>query len=106
MRNNDDVLASFQLHDDRLQADDDVSIAFAPAISVVVLVIVPSLKVFRVPLFNFRIRKAVADAGVKFVQGFPFELGITLGRVDEKACSLDGSLQCRCPDGKMAVITD
>lgn len=106
MRNNDDVLASFQLHDDGLQPDDDVSVAFAPAISVIVLVIIPSLEIFRIPLFNFRISKAVADARVEFIQGFPFELGVAFGRVDEEACGLDRSLECGCPDREMAVITD
>ena len=62
MRHNNNILAAFQFHDDRLQTDDDVAIAFTAAVPVVVLVVVARLEVFRVLVGDFLIGKTVADA--------------------------------------------
>lgn len=74
MRHDDDILTAFQLHDDGLESDDDVTIGFAAAVAVIVFVVVPRFEVFGVLVCDLLVREAVAGAGVELVEGFPFEL--------------------------------
>ena len=74
MRHDDDILAAFQLHDDRLQSDDDVAIGFSAPVAIVVFIVVSRFEIFRVLVRNLLVREAVADARVQFVQCFPFKL--------------------------------
>ena len=67
VRNNDDVLAALQLHDDGLEPNDHVAVGFPAPVAVVVLVVVSRFKVFRVPVRNLLVGEAVADARVQFV---------------------------------------
>lgn len=76
MCHNDDVLAALQLHDDRLEPDDDVAVGFAAAVAVIVFVVVASAEVFWVAICDFLVGEAVADARVELVEGLPFEFGV------------------------------
>ena len=48
MSDNEDVLLPFQLHDDRLQPDHDIAVRLSTSISVVELVIISRLEIFRI----------------------------------------------------------
>ena len=71
MRDDEDVLGALQLHDDGLQADDDVAVALTTQVAVVVLVLISCLEILWEPLLDLRIRQAIADAGVELVKCFP-----------------------------------
>lgn len=71
MRDDQDILRALQLHDDGLEADDDVAVRLTPAVAVVVLVLITRSKVLGVLLLDFGVREAVADAGVELVECFP-----------------------------------
>lgn len=101
MRDDQDVFAALELHDDGLQSDDDVAVRFTAQVAVVVFVFVALCKVFGVLFFDLCIREAVAYARVKFVQGFPFEL---LKR--KEACCLDCTFQRRGPHCEPAAVAD
>ena len=106
VRDDDDVLAPFQLHDDGFEPDDDVAVGFPAPVAVVVLVVVARLEVFRVAVRNVLVREAVADARVQFVQGLPFELVVALWGGGEEAGGLDGAFESGGPNGELAVIAD
>ena len=89
MRHDDDILAPFELHDNRLEPDDHVSITLASSVAIVVFVVVARSEVFRVALFDFFVGEAVTDAAVEFVQRFPFEFVVAFGRGGEEAGRLD-----------------
>ena len=97
----EDVLAALELHDDGLEADDDVAVGLAAGVAVVVLVFVALRKVFGVLLLDLGVRQAVADARVELVESFPFELF-----KGEEACGLDRSFQRGRPDGELTAVTD
>jgi hypothetical protein len=101
MRDNQDIFAALQLHDNGFQADHDVAIRLAAEIAVVVLVLVALRKVFGVFLFDLGVREAVADARVQLVEGFPFEL-----LKGEKSCGLYRALERRGPYGEPATVAD
>lgn len=101
----DDVLAAFQLHDDRLQTDDDVAVGFAAAVAVVVLVFVAGGEVLRVALGDLLVGQAVADTRVELVEGLPLQL-LVAGRLLQVASGLDGSLEGRSPDDDLGVLGD
>lgn len=71
MRDDEDILAALQLHDDGLQADHHVAVAFTSTIPVVVLVFVACLEVIRMKVRYLLIRHAVANASVELVEGLP-----------------------------------
>ena len=77
MRHDNNVLAAFELHDDGLQAYDDVAIALTAAVPVVVLVVVARLEVFGVLVGDFLVGETVADTRVEFIESFPFKLVVT-----------------------------
>lgn len=106
MRHNYDILAALQLHNDRLQPNDDVAVGFAAAVAVVVLVVVAGAEIFRVTVRDFLIGEAVADARVELVEGFPFEFGVAGGRSGEEARGLDGAFEGGGPDCELAVVAD
>lgn len=72
----EDVLGPLQLHDDGLQADHDIAIRLAAAVSVVVLVVIAGFKVFRVLVFDVGVRKPVTNTSVQLIQSLPLELVI------------------------------
>lgn len=74
MCNNEDIFAALKLHDDGLKADDDVAVRFAAQIPVVVFVFITLRKVLGILLFYLCVGQTIANSGVEFVQGFPFEL--------------------------------
>lgn len=98
----DDVFAALEFHDNRLQADDHVAVRFAAAIPVIILVFVARLEIFRVPLRNVLVRKAVAHPAVEFVKRFPLQLFPSRLRRQE-ARRLRCSSQRRCPDDELGV---
>ena len=71
MRDDQDILRALQLHDDGLEADDDVAVRLSPAVAVVVLVLITCSKVLGILLLDFSVRETVADAGVELVECFP-----------------------------------
>lgn len=99
MSDDDDVLASLQLHDDRFKPDDDVAIALSTSVTVIIFVVVTGLEVFRVLIGNFLVRQAIAHAGIKLVESFPFKFVIAFWRCRQEARSLDGPFKRRGPDG-------
>lgn len=106
MRHDKYVIAPLQLHDDRLQADNDIAVRFATPVAVVVLVFVAGGEIFRVGFGDFRVCEAIAGARVEFVQGFPFELRVALFGGSEEAGSLDGATEGGSPDRKSDIIRD
>ena len=105
VRDDDDVLAALELHDDGLEADDDVAVALAAAVPVVVLVVVARAEVLGVLALNLLVRHAVADARLELVERLPLQLlPPRLGR--EVARRLDRALQRRRPDGQRRVFGD
>ena len=101
MRDDENVLASLQLHDDGFQSNDNIPIRLSTEIAVVVLVLVALRKVLGVFLLDFAVGQAVANTRIEFVQRFPFEF-----LKSEEACGLDGALQCGGPNGKPAAIAN
>ena len=69
----DDVLATFELHDDGLKTDDNVSITLTSSIPIIVLVFVSGLEVFWIPVFDLLISKAITNARIELVKCFPFK---------------------------------
>ena len=78
MRHDNNVFASFQFHDDGLQTYNDVAIALATAITVIILVIITRLKVLRILVSDFLVSETVADTRIKLVQSLPFEFVVAL----------------------------
>ena len=101
----DDVLAALELHDDGLEADDDVAVALAAAVPVVVLVVVARAEVLRVLALNLLVRHAVADARLELVERLPLQL-LPPGLGGEVARRLDRAFQRRRPDGERRVFGD
>lgn len=106
VRDDDDVLAALELHDDGLQPDDHVAVRLPAPITVVVLVVVARLEVLRVAVRDLLVREAVAEARVQLVQRLPFELVVALWGRGEEAGRLDRAFEGRGPDGELAVIAD
>lgn len=102
---NNDVLAPFQLHNDRFKTDDNIAVGFATAVAVIVFVLVAGTEIFRVAVCDLLVGEAVADAGVELVEGFPFKLAIAGGGGGKEARSLDGAFQGGGPDGQLTVVT-
>lgn len=100
MRDDEYVLAAFELHDDGLEADDHIAVALATAVAVIVLILVARLEIFRVLIRNFLVRQPVADTSVEFIQRFPLELVVVLRQVT--GCG-DGAFQRRRPDSQWSV---
>jgi hypothetical protein len=98
----DDVLAALEFHDDGLQADDHVAIRLTAAVAVVVLVFIAGGEVLRVLLGNFLVGEAIADAGVQFVEGLPFQL-FEAGFCLEVAGGLDGAAEGGGPNDDFGV---
>ena len=94
----EDVLAALELHDDGLEADDDVAVGLAAGVAVVVLVGVAGGEVVGVLLLDLGVGEAVADAGVQLVERFPGELFV--GQV---VCCLGGAFEGRGPYGEGTV---
>lgn len=84
----EDVLATLELHDDGLETDDDVAVRFAAAVSVVVLVIVAGGEVLGEAVLDLLVCQAIADAGIELVQGLPLQLIVVRG---EEASRGDGA---------------
>lgn len=53
VRDDDDVLASLQLHDDRFEPNNNVAIGLASSVAIVVFVVISGLKVFGVLVGDF-----------------------------------------------------
>lgn len=81
MRHDDDVLAPLQLHDDGFQPDHDIAVGFPASVPVVVFVVVAGSEIFGVLGFDLGVGEAVADPGIEFVEGFPFEFVVAFGGV-------------------------
>ena len=71
MRDNENVFAAFQFHDDGLEADDHVSVRLSATVTVVVLVFIASRKVFRIPVLNLLICQTITHSRVKLIEGLP-----------------------------------
>ena len=89
VRHDDNVFTSLQFHDDGLETDHDVPVGFPAPVAVVVFVVVPGPEVFGVAVCDFLVGEAVANAGVKFVERFPFQLVIAFWGGGEEAGCLD-----------------
>lgn len=106
MRDDDDILAPLEFHNNRLESDHHVAVRLPPAVAVVVFVVVARAEVFGVAVFDFLVGEPVADAAVEFVQGFPFEFGVAFGWGGEEARRLDRAFECAGPDREVAVVAD
>lgn len=101
MRDDQDVLRALQLHDDRLEADDDVAVRLTPAVAVVVLVLIARSKVLGVLLLDLGVCEAVADAGVELVECFPLQLVVVRGQMGAGGdCAAQGGR----PDRERAAV--
>jgi hypothetical protein len=98
MRHDENILRTLQLHDDRLEPDDDVAVRFAAQVAVVVLVRVAGFEVVGVFLFDFGVGQAVADARIELVERFPGQL-----LVWKMLGCLSGAFEGRGPDGQREV---
>jgi len=98
VRDDENVLRPLQLHDDGFQPDDDVTVALAAEVAVVVFILVTGLEVRGIALFDFGVGQPVADPGVEFIQCFPGEL-----LVREIAGRLGRAFERRRPDGEGEV---
>ena len=86
MRDDQDVFAALQFHNDGLQADDHIAIRLSTKVAVVVLVLVTLRKVLGVLLLDLCIRQAIAHARIELVERFPLKL-----LEWKEACGLDCS---------------
>ena len=102
VRDDDDVLGPLELHDDGFEADDDVAVRLAPAVPVVVLVVVASLEVLRVLGLDLRVRHAVADTRLELVEGLPLQR-LPPHLLRQVLRRLDCPFQRRRPDGQRLV---
>ena len=100
----EDVLAALELHDDGLQPDDHVAVGLAPAVAVVVLVLVARREVLRVEGRDLLVREPVAHARVELVERLPLQLRVHARAGGEEARRLDGAFEGRGPDGEFAVV--
>ena len=91
MCHNNDILAPLELHNDGLETYDNVTIGFTTSIAVIVFVVVTGPKIFGILVCDLLIGKAVADARVELVEGFPFEFAVAGGGVGEDARGLDSA---------------
>lgn len=98
VRHDEDILAAFQLHDDRFEPDDYVTVGLPSQIAVVVLVVVARFEIGGVLRFNLGVGEAVADARVELVEGFPRELF-----EGQEAGGLRRAFERRGPDGELQV---
>lgn len=103
--NDDDILTALQFHDDGLKADDDVAVGLTATVAVVVLVFITGSEILGVFLSDFFVGQAVANARVKFVQGFPLQLLIA-SRSLEVTGTLNSTTQSRSPDYDLGVVRD
>lgn len=58
---NEYVLATLQLHNDGLEADDDVAVGLAAQVAVIVLVCISALEVLGEALFNLGVGQSITD---------------------------------------------
>jgi hypothetical protein len=98
MRDDENVLAALEFHDDGLKPDDNITIRLAADVAVVVLVFVACPKVAWVLGLDLAVCKAIANAAVEFVKSLPLQLV-----EGEKASRLDGSLQSGCPHSQFSI---
>lgn len=88
VRHDQDVLAALQLHDDGLEADHHVTVRLAPAVPVVVLVLVAGCEVVGEPVLDLLVREPVAYTRVELVERLPLQLVVV---VREEPCRRDGA---------------
>lgn len=62
--NDENILASFQLHDDGLKSNNNVTVRLAASITVVILVLVAGGEIFGIPILDFLVCQAVANSRV------------------------------------------
>lgn len=74
MGDDEDILTALELHDDWLEADNDIAIRLAAAVSIVVLVFVAGSKILGIAVFDLLVRQTITDAGIKLVKGLPLQL--------------------------------
>ena len=55
MRNNDDILTALQFHDDGLKPNDDIAVALAATVAIIVFIIVAGAEIFGVAVCDFLI---------------------------------------------------
>ncbi len=101
MSDDEDVLASLELHDDRLETDHNIAVRLTTTVAVVVFVLVTCNEVGGILLFDFGISKSIAHTGIKFIECLPLELVVSFGEV---LGSCNGTLKGRGPDGKRTII--
>lgn len=106
VRHDEDILAAFQFHNDRLESDDHVAVGFSAPVAIVVFIVVSRLEVFRVVVRNLLVREAIADARVQLIEGFPFELVVAFWGCGEESSRLVGAFEGGGPDCKLAAVTD
>jgi hypothetical protein len=59
MSDDEDVLTTLQLHDDGLQTDDNITVALASAVAVVVFIIITSGEILGILLLDFGVGQAI-----------------------------------------------
>lgn len=79
MGDDENIFASLEFHNDGFQTNDHVAVRLSASVSVVILILISGLEVFRVLVLDFLVCKAVTDAGIQFVQSLPLQLVIVQG---------------------------
>lgn len=64
MRDDEDIFAALEFHDDGLEANDNIAVALTASISVVVFIFVARLKVLRILVCNLLVCQAVANTSI------------------------------------------
>lgn len=99
MGDDDDVLATLQLHDDGFETDHNVTIRLAATIAIVVFVVIASFEIFWIFFFDLLVSQSIADARVKLVERLPFKLVVAV--LSEEAGSLNSPFESRGPDDQL-----
>lgn len=100
MRDDENIFAAFQFHDDGFETDDHIAVALAAAVAVVVLVLIASLEILRILVGDLLVRHTIADSSIELIERLPLQLVVVLRQV--ASCS-DGSLQGRSPHRQRPV---
>lgn len=74
MGDNHNILATLNFHDYRLKADNNVAVALAALVAVIVFVVIASFEIVWIALLNLLVRQSVANTRVQLIERFPLFL--------------------------------